>query len=137
MKALFAAARSCGIKVEYTKLPENSSLSIEYNGQQYIAMDYSLLFKTSEERVHLAHELGHCITGSFYNFYSCFDIRAKQEYRADVWAAEQLIPVQELLMAFERGYSELWQLSDYFQVTESFIVTVIDIYKRKGILPQT
>ena len=32
----------------------------------YIALDYSLVGTVADERVHTAHELGHCATESFY-----------------------------------------------------------------------
>lgn len=33
----------------------------------------------------LAHEMGHCMTDSFYEGYSPFELRAKHEYKANAW----------------------------------------------------
>jgi len=38
------------------------------------------------ELYQLAHELGHCECGAFYNRYSPFDLVGKHERRADCWA---------------------------------------------------
>lgn len=69
----------------------------------------------------LLHETGHCETGSFYNQYSRFDITAKQEYRANKWAAEHALPKEALEQAAAEGYTEAWQLAEYFGVTEDFV----------------
>ena len=77
----------------------------------------------------LAHELGHCVTGSFYNRYSEFDVIAKHERRADKWAIKKLIPEDELNDAFEHGIVEPWDLAEYFNVTEDFIIKAVEFYR--------
>lgn len=61
-----------------------------------IMMDPSKLQAEAEQRQTLAHELGHCVTGSFYNRYAKLDLRQKHENRADKWAIEQLVPADAL-----------------------------------------
>ena len=65
----------------------------------------------------LAHELGHCETGSFYNRYAKLDLRQKHENRADKWAIQHLIPVEELDEAVADGYTDLPSLAEHFCVT--------------------
>ncbi|MCI7650223.1 MAG: hypothetical protein SO436_09695 [Oscillospiraceae bacterium] len=55
----------------------------------------------------MAHELGHCITGSFYNVYAVCDLRAKHERRADKWAIKKLVPRDKLKNAINSGFSEV------------------------------
>ena len=104
------------------------------SGSCYIGIDPFEIETEAEERVHLAHEIGHCETGSFYNAYSDFDIHEKHELRADCWAASRLVPAQELICALKCGVVELWALAELFDVTEDFMQKAINIYCSKGIL---
>ena len=86
-----------------------------------IMMDPSKLQAEAEQRQTLAHELGHCVTCSFYNRYAKLDLRQKHENRADKWAIEQLVPADALAQAVASGHTELWDLAEYFGVTEAFM----------------
>ena len=77
----------------------------------------------------LAHEMGHCVTGSFYNSDAACDIRKRHEIRADKWAIKQLIPQEELQEAVAAGYSEIWDLAEYFDVPEDLMRKAICWYK--------
>jgi len=103
-------------------------------GACYIGMDPFRIETTAQERVHLAHELGHCETGAFYNVYSSLDVREKQETRANVWAVTHLVPADEFMKALYNGIVEVWELAEYFDVTEDFIRKAAEIYKVKNIL---
>lgn len=70
MTNLFHAAQKAGITVEYCRIPLNASLSVQDEGGDFVLMDYGLLKDETNERVHLAHEIGHCIKGAFYNAYA-------------------------------------------------------------------
>lgn len=103
-------------------------------GVCYIGMDPFQIETDAEERVHLAHELGHCETGSFYNVYSPLDIREKQEQKADRWAVARLVPAEEFERVLECGTVEIWELAEYFNVTEDFILKAAEIYRVKNVL---
>ncbi len=130
MNNLFLTAAENNIDVGYYNLPLNKSISCKHNDNYFIGMDYSLTFSGAEEVVHLAHELGHCITGSFYNVHSPLDIRGKHERRADEWAIKKLIPEAALDQAVKNGYIEAWDLAELFNVTEPFIKKAICFYKK-------
>lgn len=133
--SLFGLADQKGIFVEYKNLPENKSLSTTVFDNDFVALDYSLLFAESEERCHLAHELGHCMTGSFYNIYSPYDVRSRHEYRADKWAVHTLIPFDELKQALNDGCVDVWNLAERFGVTEDFVKRAVSIYQCEGAFP--
>lgn len=97
-------------------------------------MDPFRIDTTAQERVHLAHELGHCETGAFYNVYSSLDLREKQEKKADRWAVSCLVPAEEFMRVLSEGVVEVWELAEYFDVTEEFIRKAAEIYKIKNIL---
>lgn len=84
--------------------------------------------------MHVAHEIGHCETLSFYNTYSPLEIRGKQERKADRWAVARLVPVRELTEALMNGIKEIWDLAEHFNVTEEFMIKAIEIHKTNGML---
>lgn len=127
---LYQLADAEHIPVYSFDLPQTQSLSLMNNdGSCAVAIDPFGLNSTKDEKIRLAHELGHCVTGSFYNRYSDFDIKAKSEYRADKWAIKKRIPKDELQAAFEQGYTEPWDLAEYFNVTEEFIIKAVNYYR--------
>ena len=119
---LYVLAEKKNIAVMETSLPETGSLSLMTEGGAcYIGIDPATQDGSIQERVHLAHELGHCVTGSFYNRYSNFDCRQRHENRADKWAIETLIPVEALDDAIAAGCTQMWELAERFGVTEDFV----------------
>lgn len=97
-------------------------------------MDISMIFDRAKGRENFAHELGHCITGSFYCVYAAADIRARHEYRADKWAAHYLLPPDKLQEAVDDGCTEPWQLAERFGVTEEFVRRAVYIYQCEGLI---
>ena len=129
IQRLYDFAKQQNIGVFPFPLPETGSLShMSDSGACYIGMDDSVLDGDVQERVHLGHELGHCVTGSFYNIHAAVDCRRRHENRADKWAIEQLLPVEALDDAIAEGCTELWQLADRFALTEEFIKKAVCWY---------
>ena len=129
---LYAFAEERGIDVDWITMPQADSLSILMPGGSFcIALDPWKMHTLSKEIVSLAHELGHCETGSFYNKYATLDIREKHEHRADKWAIEHLVPAADLRQAAREGHTELWDLAEYFDVTEDFMQKAV-WYHRHG-----
>ena len=127
--ALYDFAKQQNIEVLSFSMPQNESMSVMLeDGQCFIGMDASVRDGGVQERVHLSHELGHCVTGSFYNIYAAVDHRQRHENRANKWAIHALIPVEELDDAIAQGYTEVWELADHFQVTEDFIRKAVCLY---------
>lgn len=88
---LYGIAERRGHVVVCESLTETPSFSLQTNKRCYIAIDQRL--NVQQEREALAHELGHCEYGGFYNRYSRYDIRAKAERRADKWALPDWCPM--------------------------------------------
>lgn len=125
---LYDQAAQLNIPIVTFPIPHNRSMSVMEGEQCYIGMDESVLDGGTAERVHLGHELGHCATGSFYNIYAPLDLRQRHENRADKWAIGQLIPVDALDDAVAAGYTTLWDLAEYFGVTERFMRKAVCLY---------
>jgi Zn-dependent peptidase ImmA (M78 family) len=99
------------------------------DGDCAIAIDPYKIPTIAAEKSIVAHELGHCETGSFYNQYATCDIRQRHENRADRWAIHTLVPKEELNTAVQAGYTNLWELAEYFDVTEDFMKKAICLYQ--------
>lgn len=91
---LYGIAERRGHVVVCESLTETPSFSLQTNKRCYIAIDQRL--NVQQEREALAHELGHCEYGGFYNRYSKYDIRAKAERRADKWLLPGSCPMVSL-----------------------------------------
>lgn len=126
---LYTLAEQQNIEVIETSLPENGSLSVmDDSGSCYIGIDESVMDGGALEIVHMGHELGHCLTGSFYNRHTRFDVRQRHENRADKWAIRQIIPVEDLDDAVADGCCEIWELAERFGVTEAFMRKAVCLY---------
>lgn len=119
--ALYEIAKEQNIEVLRFPLKDTGSMSVMEGGACFIGMDETVLDRGVQERVHLGHELGHCLTGSFYNRYAAIDHRQRHENKANKWAIQQLIPLEALDEAVASGYTNLWELAEYFGVTEDLI----------------
>ncbi len=128
-RALYDLAKQQNIEVVPFSLEKTGSMSLMLDdGVCFVGMDPSVMDGAVEERVHLSHELGHCLTGSFYNIYAALDCRQRHENRADKWAVTQLIPVDDLDDAVAQGCTEVWELAERFQVTEEFVRKAVCYY---------
>lgn len=126
--SLYAYARRNGHSVFQRKLNRVNSLSVLLeDGSCVIGIDRSAM-TAEQEKTQLAHEIGHCETGSFYSRYVKVDSRQRHENRADKWAIRKLIPVEKLDTAVAEGHTELWDLADYFGVTEEMMRKAVCLY---------
>ncbi|MBE6976248.1 MAG: ImmA/IrrE family metallo-endopeptidase [Ruminococcaceae bacterium] len=129
LQEIYHIAEQENITVDHFALFNREALSIsDADGSCYIALDSDKLQNETDERSKLAHELGHCITGAFYNQYSNYDCRQKHENKADKWAIKQLIPLNELDEAVAAGHTEIWELAEHFGVTEDLARKAICYY---------
>ena len=129
ISTLYDFAKQQNIEVFQFPMRENGSMSLmDDNGSCYIGMDESVQDGSIQERVHLAHEIGHCATGSFYSIHTAVDSRKRHENKADKWAVQHLIPVEDLDAAVANGCTEIWELAEHFGVTEPFMQKAVCYY---------
>lgn len=122
---LYDYADKQGFNTYYFPMSEVQSISFP---DGTIAIDAHKI-ATVEEKVCLAHEIGHCITDSFYNIYSPLDIRSKHEHRANKWAYQQLLPYDQLMRVVESGLTEVWKIAEYFELTDEFTAKAVAYYQ--------
>ena len=126
---LYQEAANSDIPILVLDIPQTGPMCIQADsGRCYVGMDYGVLPDEANRRVHLAHELGHCKMGAFYNRWAVCDIRKKHELRADKWAIQRMIPEDELDLAVAEGYTDISSLAEHFGVTEEFMKKAVCWY---------
>lgn len=133
---LYQYAEARGIDVAWFSFDRAESLSVQLpDGGCAIAIDPWKMNTVAEETVCLAHELGHCETGSFYSPHTAFEVRERLENRADKWAIRALIPKSDLTAALRGGCTELWELAERFGVTERFMEKAVHYHLHGSLAP--
>ena len=126
---LYGLAQQQNIPIFAFPLPNTGSMSLmDEQGRCFIGMDAGVRDGGAQERVHLSHELGHCVTGSFYHRSAAVDGRQRHENQANKWAIQTLIPVDDLDRAVAEGCTEIWELAERFGVTEDFVRKAVCLY---------
>ena len=123
LEELYETADKNNIDIYYYPLCHMVSISMP----NAVAIDVDNIDTTAEEKECLAHELGHCMTGSFYTI-GTMNTRGRMDARANGWAIKKLLPFSELNEAVISGIYETWDLAEYFELPESFIKTAVHYY---------
>ena len=129
MLQLYTVADMENIVVEYLRLkpPMRGFYCKEPGCLPYIGLDCSLHADRRLHRCVFAEELGHHFTSSgepiVKQRFSSQDRLSidKCEYKALRWAANHLVPENDLLDAIASGLCEIWELAEEFDVTEEMM----------------
>lgn len=82
-----------------------------------------------EKKCVLAEELGHYYT-SHGDIIDMHDIaNRKQEHHARVWAYRRAFDLSDLISAYKYGCKNRFEIAEYLNVTESFLIDAIEQYK--------
>ncbi len=132
LERLFLLAEENGIPIDDECPEEIVSMSVKLPcGDRIIGLSQKG-HETYTRLEQMAHEMGHCMTDSFYEGYSPFELREKHERRANEWAVKEILPFSELCEAVKSGCRELWELSEHFNVSEDFVRKAINIHEQNG-----
>lgn len=118
-------AEECNIDIHYLKLKTITAASVP----EHILLNPDKIKTRLQLKDCLGHELGHCMTGSFYQIDNPLDLRERHEVRADRWRMKKEIPYIEYKKALKKGITELWELAEYFDVTEDFMRKTAEFYR--------
>ena len=125
---LYAIAEREGVSISTFPLPECTAMAMpDGDGDFVIGMDPSVQESRKVERVVVAHELGHCVSGAVYTRNQDKFHRARAEYSATKWAVYNLIDRDEFISLLKKGY-RVWELADEYDVTEDFIKQAYHFY---------
>ncbi|MBQ6711521.1 MAG: ImmA/IrrE family metallo-endopeptidase [Clostridia bacterium] len=132
LQGLYETADGLGLQICYFPMEQLTAISTP---DGFIGMDVDKLEDSARETVCLAHEMGHCLTGSFYTVDSSLQQRRRCEERADRWAMDRLVPLEELKGLLKAGMTRPDELAEYFGVPEDFLLRCVAYYKEaKGAL---
>lgn len=88
--------------------------------------------KTSTEKMCvLAEELGHYHTSTGNILDQSKVSNRKQEYRARLWAYNRAVGLNGLIDAYKNGCKSRYEIAEYLNVTEEFLIETIQCYKSK------
>lgn len=119
--------------IPYMGCPQPGA-TIRDEGFYAVFLDFSKIQSTRLLRGVCCHELGHVATGALHKVDSPFELAERSEYRAKRWMAEKFLTYEEFQEAFAAGYTETWQLAEYFDMPEWDIAAALTYWKeRKGI----
>ena len=133
LTSLYNIAECADIVVDAFALSSVESLSMMDDKECFVAINPFKIQSDADEKVKLAHELGHCLNGAFYNIYAKLDVRTKHEHTADIWAIKKLIPEDELKEA-SKWCRNRWELAQHFEVTEDFMQKALNYYQNEVLL---
>lgn len=114
--------------VPYANCP--SSGATVRDGDWYaIFLDFLQIPTLRDFRGVCLHELGHVGSGALHKISSPFETVERSEYRANRWAAEHYLTESDFREAFSAGYTEPWQLSEYFDLPEVDVMKAYSYWK--------
>lgn len=86
---------------------------------------------TAEKTCILAEELGHYHT-TVGNILDQKKItNRKLERRARAWGYQRLVPLDKLILAYEKGIRSRYELAEFLEITEQFLADALKYYKDK------
>lgn len=128
---LYDYAQNCGIGVFDFHLPESRAVTLaDSQGQCVIGIDNSRRYSHAELKTMLAHELGHCATGTV----CCVNdgLRSRYEVKAENWAIVNALPYESIIDAYKQGARNESELAEYLEVSETFVRRAIAYYLEEG-----
>jgi hypothetical protein len=105
------------------------------DGSHYaVFLDFSQIQSTRLLRGVCCHELAHIATGALHKVSSPYELVERSEYRANRWCAQHYLTIDDFREAFHAGYTELWQLAEYFELPEQDVKNALTYWtERRGI----
>ena len=102
----------------------------------YVAvfLDFTQIRSTRLLRGVCCHEMGHVATGALHKVDSPYELAERSEYRANRWCAQHFMSQEDFREAFEAGYTEPWQLAEYFDMPERDVRAALTYWtQRRGV----
>lgn len=123
---LLTAADQEGLLVKEQPLTEHDGL---IRGRR-VAIRQKITTQKEKSCV-LAEELGHYYTSSGNILDQTKIENRKQEYRARLYGYNLKIGLTGLIRAYEAGCRNLYEMAEYLDATEEYLIEAIDCYKSK------
>ena len=99
-----------------------------------VFLDFTQIRSTRLLRGVCCHEMGHVATGALHKVDSPYELAERSEYRANRWCAQHYLSQEDFREAFEAGYTEPWQLAEFFDMPERDIRSALTYWtQRRGV----
>ncbi len=128
MNRIYRIAEENNIPIVNVKMQKAEALSVTMGGSCIIAIDSRKVRSSADYKVKSVHELGHCITGAFYDETCPVTPRGRLERRANNWAIRTVATRKQVTDLIKNGSTELWQLAEGLGVTEEFMKDILKYY---------
>ena len=96
-----------------------------------VFLDFSKILTTRLLRGVCCHELGHIATGALHKVDSPYELVERSEYRANRYMAQAFLTEEAFRDAFSAGYTELWQLAEFFDLPEQDIKNALTYWSER------
>ena len=108
--------------------------TIRDGGYYAIFLDFSQINSLRLLRGICAHEVGHVATGALHKVCSPYETWERSEYRANRYMAQHYLRAEDFKEAFLAGYTEPWQLAEYFDLPEEDVKKALSYWtERQGV----
>ena len=95
--------------------------TVRDHGYYCVVLNPGTLTTFRRLRTAAIHEEGHLRTGALHKVDSPYQLVAQSEHRAEAASFQHYLPPDKIRAAMRAGYTEPWQLADYFDLEEDFI----------------
>ena len=116
--------------IPYAGCPQ-AGATIRDQGFYAVFLDFTKIQSTRLLRGVCCHEMGHIATGALHKVDSPYELVERSEYRANRWISENYLTKDAFQDAFCDGYTELWQLSEYFDLPEQVVADALTYWTQR------
>lgn len=116
--------------IPYWGMPQPGA-TIRDDGYYAVFLDFSKIRSLQLLRGVCCHELGHIATGALHWVDSPYELVERSEYRANRYMAQHFLTESAFRQAFAAGYTELWQLAEYFDLPEADIKNALSYWTER------
>ena len=113
--------------IPYSGMPAPGA-TVRDGGQYAVFLDFSKIGSTRLLRGVCSHELSHAATGALHRPASPYDLAQRSEYRAKRYFAQHFLTEKDLRDAFSAGFTELWQLAEFFDLPEKDVLDAVNYW---------
>mgnify|MGYP006925904836 CR=1 FL=1 len=118
---LYSYAQEEHIGIYAYPIEFRAAVSMRDGPRRATFFDFAKLTTTADICWAAAHENGHHHMGAYHKVDSPYQVWGQAEYRANHWAFEHYLSPAQLLEAFEAGYTEAWQIAEWFNLPEDAV----------------
>lgn len=125
-------AHDRGIQIHPYPAAGAFAMAFEVADQPAVVIDMDGIEDPAEQAVVIAHEIGHIETGTLRDDDVGFTPTSKDEYQAEQWAIQKMLPEGRLEVAMVKCQGHIWEMAEELDLSEPFVKKAIKYYGLKG-----